>query len=70
LTLSGMVGGQIILESMFNIDGVGRFLMSRLTSRDFPPFQGVVLLIAFVIVTMNLLVDLAYAWLDPRVRYN
>ncbi len=70
LTISGMVGGQIILESMFNIDGVGRFLLARLTSRDFPPFEGTVLLIAFVIVTVNLGVDLAYAWLDPRVRYT
>ena len=70
LTISGIVGGQIILESMFNIDGVGRFLIARLTSRDFPPFEGTVLVIAFVIVTVNLGVDLAYAWLDPRVRYS
>lgn len=70
LTISGMVGGQIILESMFNIDGVGRFLLARLTSRDFPPFEGTVLVVAFVIVTVNLGVDLAYAWLDPRVRYT
>lgn len=70
LTISGMVGGQIILESMFNIDGIGRFLLAKLTSRDFPPFEGTVLVIAFVIVTVNLGVDLAYAWLDPRVRYS
>jgi peptide/nickel transport system permease protein len=70
LTISGIVGGQIILEQMFNIDGVGRYLISRLISRDFPPFEGTVLVIAFVIVTVNLGVDLAYAWLDPRVRYS
>ncbi len=70
LTISGMVGGQIILESMFNIDGVGRFLLAKLTTRDLPPFEGTVLVIAFVIVTVNLAVDLAYAWLDPRVRYS
>ncbi len=69
-TISGIVGGQIILETMFNIDGVGRFLFSRLNARDFPPFQGTVLIIACIIVTMNLVVDLTYAWIDPRIRYN
>jgi peptide/nickel transport system permease protein len=69
LTISSIVGGQIILENMFNIDGVGRYLFARLNTRDFPPFQGTVLLIASVIVTLNLVVDLAYAWLDPRIRY-
>lgn len=69
-TLSGIIGGQIILESMFNIDGVGRYLFQRLNVRDFPPFQGTVLIIGFVIVTMNLVVDITYAWLDPRIRYT
>jgi peptide/nickel transport system permease protein len=70
LTIGTIVGGQIILENMFNINGVGRFLFDKLNSRDFPPFQGTVLLIAAVIVTVNLVVDLAYAWLDPRIRYS
>ena len=70
LTISGIVGGQIILETMFNIDGVGRFLFSRLNARDFPPFQGTVLVTAFIIVTVNLAVDLTYAWIDPRIRYT
>jgi peptide/nickel transport system permease protein len=69
-TIAGIVGGQIILENMFAIDGIGRFLFNRLIIRDFPPFQGAVLIIAFVIVTMNLVVDLAYAWIDPRIRYS
>ncbi|MBA4180408.1 MAG: hypothetical protein C0506_07460 [Anaerolinea sp.] len=70
LTISGIVGGQIILETMFNIDGVGRYLFSRLNARDFPPFQGTVLIIGFIIVTVNLAVDLTYAWIDPRIRYT
>jgi peptide/nickel transport system permease protein len=69
-TIAGIVGGQIILENMFAIDGIGRFLFNRLIIRDFPPFQGAVLIIAFVIVTTNLLVDLTYAWIDPRIRYT
>jgi peptide/nickel transport system permease protein len=70
LTVSSIIGGQIILENMFNIPGVGQFLFSRLQIRDFPAFQGTVILIAFVIVTVNLLVDLMYGWLDPRIRYS
>ena len=70
LTISGIMSGQIILENMFNIPGVGQFLFSRLLQRDFPPFQGTVFLIAAVVVTINLLVDILYGWLDPRIRYN
>ncbi len=70
ITISGIVGGQVILENMFAIRGVGNFLLSRLVARDFPPFQGTVVLIAIVIVTVNLLVDVLYAWLDPRIRYS
>jgi peptide/nickel transport system permease protein len=66
----GIVDGAVILENMFNIDGVGRYLVTRLEMRDQPPFQGTVMLIAFVVVTMNLVVDIAYAWLDPRIRYS
>jgi peptide/nickel transport system permease protein len=70
LTISGIVGGQVILEAMFDIDGVGRYLLRRLTERDFPPFQGTVFLISFVVVTMNLVVDICYAWIDPRIKYT
>jgi peptide/nickel transport system permease protein len=70
LTISGILSGQIILENMFNIPGVGQFLYSRLLQRDFPPFQGTVFLIAAVVVTINLVVDILYAWLDPRIRYS
>lgn len=69
-TISSVVGGQIILENMFNIEGVGRYLWQTLNTRDFPPFQGTVIIIAFVVVTVNLVVDLTYAWLDPRIRYS
>lgn len=70
LTVAGIVSGQVILENMFGIDGIGKYLYSALLVRDFPPFQGAVLLIAFVIVTMNLAVDILYAWIDPRIRYT
>jgi peptide/nickel transport system permease protein len=69
-TIAGIFAGQIILENMFSINGIGRFLFVRLIDRDFPPFQGAVLLIALVVVTINLVVDVTYAWLDPRIRYT
>lgn len=69
-SIAGIVGGQIILENMYNIDGVGHFLFDRLIRRDFPPFQGTVIIIAFVVLTINLIVDVTYAWLDPRIRYG
>lgn len=70
LTVAGILSGQIILENMFAIDGLGRFLFQRLILRDFPPFQGAVMLIAFFAVTINLVVDLTYGWLDPRIRFS
>jgi len=70
LTISGILSGQIILENMFNIPGVGQFLFASLRQRDFPPFQGTVFIIATVIVTLNLLVDILYGWLDPRIRLS
>jgi peptide/nickel transport system permease protein len=70
LTVAGIISGQIILENMFNIPGVGQFLLSRLRLRDFPPFQGTVIMISFVVVTLNLIVDLLYGWLDPRIRFS
>ena len=68
-TVAGLISGQIILENIFNIDGVGRYLFQSLNQRDFPPFQGAVLVIAAFIVTVNLVVDIAYAGLDPRIRF-
>lgn len=70
LTVSGIIGGQIILENMFGIRGVGNYLLYTITNRDYPPFQGTVLLIAVVVVTVNLGVDILYALFDPRIRYT
>lgn len=70
LTIGGIIGGQIILENMFAIRGVGQYLFYTITTRDFPPFQGTVIIISMVVVSVNLIVDLLYAWLDPRIRYS
>jgi len=65
-----LVGGSVILEQIFNIPGIGRYLVSAIGLRDFPIIQGVVLVVASTIVLTNLLVDLSYSLLDPRVRYG
>jgi peptide/nickel transport system permease protein len=65
-----LVGGSVILEQIFNVPGIGRYLLTAITQRDFPIVQGVVLVISSVIVLTNFLVDLSYSMLDPRVRYS
>jgi peptide/nickel transport system permease protein len=65
-----LVGGSVILEQIFNVPGIGRFLLNAINQRDFPIIQGVNLVIATTIIITNLLVDLSYSLLDPRVRYS
>lgn len=68
--LSIIIGGEVIIEMVFNIPGMGRLLVTSITNQDYPYVECIVLLIAASIVLMNLLVDLSYGWLDPRVRFN
>ncbi len=63
-----MLGGAILVESVFSIPGVGRLAVEGLKARDFPMVQGTVMYIALTFVVLNLLVDLLYAWADPRLR--
>ncbi|GAC1322517.1 MAG: ABC transporter permease [Chloroflexota bacterium] len=70
LVVAVLLGGAVVTEQVFNIPGVGRLLVQAVGRRDYPIVQGVVLVIAGVYVTLNLLVDLAYGALDPRVRYR
>jgi peptide/nickel transport system permease protein len=65
-----LAGNAILTESVFNIPGVGRLVFTSIERSDLPVVQGVVLFGAFFIVTFSLLVDIAYAYLDPRVRYE
>ena len=57
-------------ETVFNIPGVARFLVEAIQWRDYPIVQNLVMLIALIVVTVNLVVDLLYAVLDPRIRYS
>ena len=65
-----LVGGLIVTETVFNIPGVARFLVEAIRWRDYPVVQSLVMFIAVVVVTVNFLIDMAYAVLDPRIRYE
>ena len=69
LQVAQIAGGAVIIETIFGIPGMGQFLVEAIVQRDYPVIQGVNLLIVIVIVGTNLLVDLTYAFLDPRIRY-
>jgi peptide/nickel transport system permease protein len=70
LTFAILMGGAVITETVFNIPGVGRLLIQAVTRRDYPVVQGVVLIIAGLYVLVNLLVDIVYGYLDPRLRQS
>jgi peptide/nickel transport system permease protein len=63
-------GGQVLLEVVFNWPGIGRMMVDSITQRDYPVAQATFFLMAVAVVVMNLAVDLAYGWLDPRIRYE
>jgi peptide/nickel transport system permease protein len=64
-----LIGGLIVTETVFNIPGVARFLVEAIRARDYPIVQNLVMLIAVVVVTVNFLVDMLYAVLDPRIKF-
>jgi len=70
LQMSVLISGTVVLESIFVVPGMGRYLLESLNNRDYPVVQAVVLLFATLIILTNLIVDLLYAWLDPRIRYS
>jgi ABC-type dipeptide/oligopeptide/nickel transport system permease component len=70
LQLGSVLTGTIITETIFSWPGVGRLLIQAISFRDYPLVQGCILLISVTYVSMNLLVDVVYAWLDPRIRYQ
>lgn len=65
-----LFGGLVVVETVFTIPGIGRFLVDAITHRDYPSIQALVFMFAVFVVVVNLLVDIAYAILDPRIRYT
>jgi peptide/nickel transport system permease protein len=70
LTAAVLMGGAIAVEIVFSLPGIGRLLVQAVARRDYPLIQGIVLIVAVAYVLINLIVDLVYALLDPRVRYE
>jgi peptide/nickel transport system permease protein len=64
-----LIGGVVVTESVCAIPGLGRLTVDAVLARDFPTIQGVILFFSFVYVAVNLLIDVSYAFLDPRIRY-
>jgi len=74
ITLAGfqiglLIGGTVLIESIFTLPGMGRFLITALSVRDFPIIQAIVLLVTFAFAAVNLVIDILYGFLDPRIRY-
>jgi peptide/nickel transport system permease protein len=70
IVAGGLLGGTVIIEQVFSIPGVGRLIIGAILARDFPVIQGGLLFLAVIYLAINLLVDVLYAVVDPRVRYE
>ena len=67
--LSNLLGGTVVIETIFLIPGIGRLTLEAISSRDYTQVQGNIVFFAVIMITMNLIVDITYAWFDPRIRY-
>jgi peptide/nickel transport system permease protein len=70
ISFAVLISGAVVVETVFNIPGLGRLVVSAVSRRDYPVVQGVVLVIAGIYMLVNLLVDLSYIVIDPRVKYQ
>ncbi len=70
IQLGFLVGGQVLVETVFNIPGMGRLITESALNKDFPIVQACTLLIVLIVVLVNILIDIFYGWLDPKVRYE
>lgn len=70
IQVAGLLGGTVIIEQIFGLPGVGRYVYEAIANRDYPVVQGVTLVLAFIFVSVSLLVDVLYAVLDPRLRHS
>jgi oligopeptide transport system permease protein len=68
--IAGVMTGSVVIESLFDIPGLGRYFIQGSLNRDYPLVMGLVIFYAFIIVTMNLIVDILYAYLDPKVKLD
>lgn len=67
---AALLTGTFVVETVFSVPGMGRYFITSIRARDYPVIMGTVLLYAAVLIIANLVVDLIYAWIDPRIRYD
>jgi peptide/nickel transport system permease protein len=70
LQFGGLIGGTVVIEAVFAIPGIGQLLFQSITARDYPVVQAITVITAFLVIVVNLIVDLSYSFLDPRVSYE
>lgn len=68
LLIPGILGGSVIIESIFGLPGMGRFVLNAVSQRDYPMIQMLNLVVALIVILTNLVVDVAYGYLDPRIK--
>jgi peptide/nickel transport system permease protein len=70
LQFGSLLGGAVVVESVFGLPGIGSLMLDAIGARDYPVVQGTVIVTALAFITVNLLVDVLYGYLDPRVKYG
>jgi ABC-type dipeptide/oligopeptide/nickel transport system permease component len=70
LQFGALLAGTVVTETVFSRPGIGRLIVSAILSKDYPLVEGCALFLAVIYLLVNLLVDILYAWLDPRIRYG
>jgi peptide/nickel transport system permease protein len=70
ISLGGLLGGAVVTETVFTIPGMGRLVVQSISRRDYPLIQGAIMIIAAIYVIVNLIVDILYVYIDPRIRYG
>jgi peptide/nickel transport system permease protein len=70
LQIAGLMGGSVIIEQVFALPGLGKMVFESLLGRDYQVVQSIAIYVGATVIVMNLLVDVSYAWLDPRIRYS
>jgi peptide/nickel transport system permease protein len=64
-----LIGGVVVTESVYNIPGLGRLVVDAILKRDYPIIQGLIMMFSMVYILVNLVIDILYTMLDPRIRY-
>ena len=70
MQIGSLLGGAVIVEQIFSLPGLGQLTLTAINQRDYPVVQGCVLVIAFIYVVVNLITDILYAYIDPRISYD